>query len=216
MYSPTEYTSLKHPPLVVDDTIGKLLETKEGFTGAKERLLHDCLKTVAIHGYSNMPLSGTLKMGWAMLRYHLSFEDGVALFGKYVGNWGGSSTVWRFDGIKNGEVVISRTLAQSANLDLHVTASNTTLYEGDSYDMAEVRVRVLDEYGNAAPFNQCALQLETSGCIEIAGPKVVTCEGGATGIYVRTTGKTGKGKLVIKASGFEDKTVEFEVRKETK
>lgn len=208
----TEFTSLKHPPLVVDDTIGKLLETREGFTGTKEKLLHDCLRQAAIHGASNLPLSAIIKMGWVMFRYGLKYSDGVELFGKYVGNWGGESTVWRFDGIKDGEVVISRTLAQSSSLHLDVRVSSTELTEGDSYDMAAVRIRVLDEYGNPAPYSQIPLRFETSGAIELMGPDMATCEGGSTGAYVRTTGKAGKGKLVIKANGFENELIEFKVK----
>lgn len=37
------WSGLPHGPVLIDDTIGELLESKEGFTGAKERMLHKCL-----------------------------------------------------------------------------------------------------------------------------------------------------------------------------
>lgn len=40
-----------------------------------------------------------------MVRYKMSFDDGVKLYGKYVGNWGGAATRWRFDA-KNGDTVV--------------------------------------------------------------------------------------------------------------
>ncbi len=32
------WSGLPHGPVLIDDTIGELLESKEGFTGAKERI----------------------------------------------------------------------------------------------------------------------------------------------------------------------------------
>ncbi|MBR0136991.1 MAG: glycoside hydrolase family 2 protein, partial [Erysipelotrichaceae bacterium] len=136
-----DFPALDNPPFVVDDTIGDLLKTNEGFTGNKEKILHECLRSAAVHGYSNMPLKDVVKMGYAMARYKLKYSDGVELFGKYVGNWGGSATVWRFDGIVDDEVVISRTLAQSCKLHLDVQSSSTKLTEKGTYDMAMIRVR---------------------------------------------------------------------------
>ena len=40
-----------------------------------------------------------------MLRYKMAFKDGVALYGKYVGNWGGEATRWRFDAVQDGNAV---------------------------------------------------------------------------------------------------------------
>ena len=207
--SVSEFTSLVHAPLVVDDTIGKLLETKEGFTGNKEKILHECLQSAAINGYSNMPTKDVLKMGWAMVRYGLRYSDGVELFGKYVGNWGGESTIWTFEGIKNGETVITKTLGQSCNLHLDVKVSKTSLKEEDTYDMASIRVRVLDEYGNLAPYNQIPVQFETTGSVEIVGNTLTSLEGGSSGAYVRTKGETGIGSVTVKANGLEPVTIRF-------
>ncbi len=95
-----------------------------------------------------------------MLRYKMSFADGVALYGKYVGNWGGEATRWRFDAVQDGNVVRSVTLCPSAKLHLEVKVSRTTLREQDTYDMAAVRVRILDENGTPAPMHssRCSLR----------------------------------------------------------
>ena len=81
--------------------------------------------------------------------------------------------------------------------------------EGDTYDMAAIRVRVIDEDNNLAPYAQIPLFYEASGEIEIVGPKVSVAEGGMTGTYVRTTGKKGTGCLKISAEGLTPVTLEF-------
>ena len=182
----SDYRALPHGPLCIDDRIGCLLQTKEGFTGRKEKLLHRALVAAGRYGIAALPLPDLLRMGWCMVRYGLTFEDGVRLYGKYVGNWGGEATVWRFDAIRDNAVVASVTRSPSARLHLEVrvndqAASGTLnracglsgaaaqdrpvlpacgalqdnaylLYESDTFDMALIRVRILDEYGSPAVY----------------------------------------------------------------
>ena len=72
----------------MDDTIGVLLETQEHFDKAKADTLRDCLLAAGRYGLAGLPLRYKLKLAWCMVRYKMSFADGVALYGKYVGNWG--------------------------------------------------------------------------------------------------------------------------------
>ena len=206
-----DFGALPHPPMIMDDVIGDQLETVEGFEKGKAELLKKSLQAAAKYGLAAMPKKEMLRMGYAMMRYKMTYQDGVALYGKYVGNWGGASTVWRFDAIKNGEVVATATCCPSAKLHLDVTPSKTALQEKASYDMAAVRIRILDENGNVAPYAQLPVRLELTGAAQIVGPDVVTAEGGMCGTYVRTTGETGTATLTIRAHGLESATVEFEV-----
>ena len=123
------WTALPHPPFVMDDTIGELLETQEHFSPAKAAAVRDCLLAAGKYGMPRLPLAYKVKFGWCMLRYKMSFEDGVALYGKYVGNWGGEATRWRFDAVQDGNVVRSVTLCPSAKLHLEVKSSRTALRE---------------------------------------------------------------------------------------
>jgi len=207
-----DYPALPHGPMKITDTIGDLLVTQEGFDRAKAELLKKALNSAARYGLAGMPKADLARMGYAMLRYKMSFKDGVALYGKYVGNWGGAATVWRFDAVKDGEVVKSVTCCPSAKLHLEVTPSHTTLSEGDTYDMAAVRIRVLDAFGNVASYAQLPLRLKVDGAAELVGPDVVAAEGGMTGTYIRTTGQSGPAKLTVSADGLEAVTVEFEVK----
>ena len=206
-----DWKGLSHGPMLLDDTIGQLLETQEGFEKPKAELLKKALLSAAKYGLAGMPKADMLRMGYAMVRYKMTYKDGVALYGKYVGNWGGASTVWRFDAIRDGEVVASVTCCPNAKLHLEVKASNTQLREGDSYDMAAVRIRILDENGNIAPYAQLPVCFKPEGEIALVGPDVATAEGGMCGTYLRTTGAAGTGKLTVSAHGLEPVVIDFAV-----
>lgn len=205
------WSRLPHPPFQVDDTIGCLLETQEGFPPAKARILRDCLLAAGKYGLAGLPLSYKAKMAWCMARYGLTFQDGVNLYGKYVGNWGGESTAWRFDAKVGGQVVKSVTCMPSASFHLELRPSHTSLREGASFDMAAVRVRILDENGNQASYLQIPVSFRVSGPAELVGPAVVTAEGGMCGTYLRTVGRAGEVELTVHTEQTQDITVKFHV-----
>lgn len=195
-----DYPGLPHPPMILDDIIGELLETQEGFDEKKADLLRACLLAVRKHGLAHLPPADLARMGVAMTKYGLTFADAQKLYGKYVGNWGGESTVWRLDALKGGKVASSVTLCPSAKLHLEVTPSHTELMEGDTYDMAAVRVRILDEYGSPSPYAQLPVTFRLEGAAQLVGPEVTAAEGGMTGTYVKTTGETGTAVLTVSTS----------------
>ncbi len=208
------WKALPHPPFVVDDTIGELLETEEHFSHSKAKLLRDCLLAAGKYTLPGLPLRYKLKMAWCMIRYKMSFSDGVALYGKYVGNWGGEATRWRFDAVKNGNVVKSVTLSPSKELHLSVRTSTTYLKEKDTYDMAAVRIRIEDENGNTASYALLPLHFRVEGDAELVGPDTAVGEGGMTGTYIRTKGRKGKAKLFISSSQTETAVIDFNIEKE--
>ena len=89
--------------------------------------------------------------------------------------------------------------------------SHTHLKEGDTYDMAAVRVRLVDENGNIAPYAQLPVQFRLEGCAELVGPAIATAEGGMTGTYVKSTGKNGEAKLTIHTDQTEDVMLIFKI-----
>ena len=196
----------------VVDTVGCLLETQEGFDKKKAALLRKCLVAIGKKGLAGLSPADYARMAKAMLRYKLTFQDAYKLYGKYIGNWGGEATVWRFDATDRGEVIASVTCCPSAKLHLEVTPSSTTLEERQSYDMAAIRIRILDEYGNIAPYAQLPVKLTVEGAAELVGPDVITAEGGMTGTYIRTTGAPGSAKLTVSTGQTEPVTLNFIVR----
>ena len=193
----------------VQDTVGCLLETQEGFSKKKADILRKCLVAIGKKGLAGLSPADYARMAYAMIRYKLTYNDAFALYGKYIGNWGGEATVWRFDAIDDFETVASVTCCPSSKLHLEVTPSVTTLEEKQSYDMASIRIRVLDEFGNIAPYAQLPVKLTIEGAAELVGPDVVTAEGGMTGTYIRTIDQAGTAKLTISTAQTEAVTVEF-------
>ena len=210
-FRPRGWKGLPHGPVHIDDTIGCLLETQEGFDRTKAALVKRLLLNLGKHGPSNLNAEDKAIGMVLMTRYGMKVKDVSDLYGKYVGNWGGEATVWRFDGMKDGKVIASATRCPGQDLHLEVKVSSLCLREGDRYDMAAVRIRVLDEHDSLAPYAQLALSLQTEGAVEIAGPKLVCAEGGSTGCYVKTTGKTGEGILHICCGQCEPVTLRFTV-----
>ena len=195
----------------VKDTVGCLLETQEGFPKKKADLLRKCLVAIGKKGLSGLSPADYIRMGWAMARYKITMDDAVALYGKYIGNWGGEATAWRFDAVRSGEVVQSVTCCPSSELHLEVTVSSSVLEEKQSYDMAAVRIRVLDAYGNIAPYAQLPVTMTLSGAAALVGPATVTAEGGMCGTYVKTVGTPGTAVLTVSAPGLEPVCAEFSV-----
>ena len=203
------WSGMRFGPLRVEDTVGCLLETQEGFDKKKADLLRKCLVAIGKKGLAGLSPADYLRMGYTMLRYKLKFEDAFNLYGKYIGNWGGEATVWRFDALDGDQVVASVTCCPSSKLHLEVTPSATVLEEKQSYDMAAVRIRILDEFGNIAPYAQLPVKLQLEGAAELVGPDVVTAEGGMTGAYIRTTGAKGTAKLTVSTPQTPSVTVTF-------
>ena len=211
-FSRSEYSGLKHGPIRIDDTIGKLLLENEHFTSKQADDIRKCLLASKKYG-SNLPLRYRLLYAKMMFQYKMKYSDGVALYGKYVSGWGSDSITWRFDAIKNGEVVKSIIKRPSAKLHLSYQVSQTTLIEGDCYDMSAIRIQVKDEYHNLASYAQLPLNLITTGPIEIVGPKTVVTEGGMTGTYIKTTGEEGEAILTISTSDCSAITIHFTITK---
>ncbi len=191
------YSHMRHAPILIDDYVGDGLMEAEGFTKHQAEIVKKALNHIARYGMNNIPLDIKLKLAEAMAVYHMSFETAYALYGKYVGNWGDAATTYRFEAIKDGQVVKTVTKAAMTRLSLDVRVDHTDLTDGDCYDAACIRVRVCDEYGNTQPFFNTPLDMKTTGGIEIMGPEQMQIAGGMGGAYIRSTGKTKTASLTV-------------------
>ena len=201
-----EYPALPHPPVIIDDFIGELLITQEGFDEKTAVAVKECLLAVAKFGPSSLPPKILAKFARLMLLKGFKFSDGVELYGKYIGNWGGEATKWRFDAVKGGRIVCSVTRCPGQRVHLEVSTSKTQLCEGDTYDAAAVRIRAVDEYGNLAPYWQEPVILKCSGPIVLIGPEIISLKGGSGGCYVKTCGSSGSAELCV-----NDIKIKFEI-----
>lgn len=201
-----EYPALPHPPVIIDDFIGELLITQEGFDEKTAAAVKECLLAVAKFGPSSLPPKILAKFARLMLLKGFKFSDGVELYGKYIGNWGGEATKWRFDAVKGGKLICSVTRSPGQRVHLEVSTSKTKLCEGDTYDAAAVRIRAVDEHGNLAPYWQEPVILKCSGPIMLIGPEIISLKGGSGGCYVKTCGSSGSAELCV-----NDIKIKFEI-----
>ena len=204
------YKNLKHGPIVIDDFIGDQLHKNENFKKKQADIIKTGLNYTATHGY-DYPLKIKLSLLKCIIKYHMKPEDAVTLYNKYIGDWGGTSTVYRFDAYKNGKKVKSIIKKPMTMMHYETRVSSNKLIEKNTYDVAEVRVRAVDENGNQMYFYNEPLKLTTEGPIEIIGSDLVSFKGGMTGIYVRTSGEAGAAKLVIENGQLGRQVVEFNV-----
>lgn len=213
-FKPDQRQGLKHGPIQIDDFIGTLLESQEGYSKDKAALIHECLHAAAENGVNNLPLAVKGKLAYVMMKYHMNYGDAVNLYGKYVGNWGGEAIRWRFDGIRNDQTVSSVTKTPDCHLHLDVKVSSSELKEGDTYDMAAVRIQIKDSNGNPAVYAQLPVTLKIEGEAEIVGPHVISAEGGMTGTYIRSVHKSGRAVLTIETAQTEPAEIIFEIREQ--
>jgi len=207
---------LAHGPVYIDDFISENMQKTEGWSDRKTALVKTCLNAFARYGNKGL----TPRIKWDFLKlmmFHgISMRNATALYNKYVGDWGGESTTYRFDAIVDGKVAATRLCAPVTQLHLVAEVSSTSLHEDTTYDAAAVRLRMTDQNGNLLPFYGESLQVQTSGAIELIGPSTVPMRGGCAGVYVRTCGAdcVGEGSLTLTAPGADPVTVTFLVTAE--
>lgn len=207
----SEYQNLKHGPILVDDYIGETLAKNEKFKPKHAEEIKNALNTVAKYGTSAIPARTILTALKMMMIYHMKPIQFVDLYTKYIGDWGGTTKVYRFDAIKGGQIVKSVVKEPMKQVCLHAGADHRELLEEESYDVAAVRIRALDEHGNLLPVCNEPVVLRTEGPVELIGDSVISLKGGMGGTYVKTTGQGGKAALYLKMAQAEEVKIEFEV-----
>lgn len=207
----SKYKHLAHGPILIDDYVGDVLVKEEGYSKRQAKIVKDGLNQVAMHGMRLTP-----KLLWDVLQlllvYRMNPNEAVGLYNKYVGDWGGESKQYRFDAIKDGKVVRSLVKTPMKKATLAVQASATCLMENITYDVIELRVRAVDEYGNQLYYMQEAVTVTTEGPVEVIGPATVPLRGGATGIYIKSMGRGGTAGATLQCEGMETITIPLEVQ----
>ncbi|MDE7283427.1 MAG: glycoside hydrolase family 2 protein [Lachnospiraceae bacterium] len=210
-HADSPYRHLKHGPILIDDFIGDAIEKNENFKPAQAEDIKKALNATARYGLSNLPKSVYLIAVKMMVIYHMKPEQAVTLYNRYIGDWGGESTSYRFEAVKNGKVIKEITKEPATSIRIHAEADHCELVEKNTYDVAAVRIRMLDEFGNQMNFYNGPIILETEGPIEIIGPKVTALQGGMGGTYIKTQGTAGDAIVTIRTSQTEDVQLKFSV-----
>ena len=205
------YKDLPAGPIPIDDVLGDRLQLERDLSPGKRRDLKKALLAVAKHGPNNLPLSSKLLAGKLMLWHRMTLEEIGKYYTKYIGDWGQEATTYRVEALKEGKVIARREKKTMETVNLSLRVDRTTLLEGDTYDVATVRIQALSDSGNLLSYLQEPLVVEVEGPIEIIGPKILSLRGGMTGTYVKSQGKPGRGKVRIRLDNRVKKTLDFVV-----
>ena len=213
-YLPTmsPYKHLKHGPILIDDFIGDSFAQNERFRPKHAKEITDAMNLVARGSLNHIPKRLYLTALKLLLIYHIDFAEVTRLYTKYIGDWGGTATVYRFDAIKDGKVVKSVTKEPVREIRLEAEADHTILTEQHSYDVALVRIRTVDDHGNVLPFYQEPVRLITEGDISIIGPDTIALQGGMGGTYVKSMGRSGRGALLLQSQTAGEVRIPFQIK----
>lgn len=208
-----QYPAMLHPPVLLEDTVGQLMERHEGFSREVSESVKTVLRGISKHGQWGLPQEILDQEARLQREQGISHDEIIRLYNTYMASWGGHSVSWRFEAVRDGAVVRACTLAPAETVHLEADCDSLALTDGPTWDMASIRIRAVGEQGNVLPYCTRAVCLEVQGAIELIGPKAVPLCGGMTGCYVRTTGQSGDGALIISADGAEPLTLCFSVTK---
>lgn len=206
------YKHLKHGPILIDDFIGDSLAQNERFRPKHAKEITDAMNLVARGSLNHIPKRLYLTALKLLLIYHIDFAEVTRLYTKYIGDWGGTATIYRFDAIKDGKVVKSVTKEPVREIRLEAEADHTILTEQHSYDVALVRIRAVDDHGNVLPFYQEPVCLITEGDISIIGPDTIALQGGMGGTYVKSLGRSGQGTLLLQSRTAGEVRIPFQIK----
>lgn len=205
------YGALPHPPIFIDDLVGCLLETCEGFEHGAALQLAACMNAVRRDGPEVSPLVKA-QMARVLLQLHLSMEEGTALYLKYVGNWGEHAVRYQFEALCGDAVVCTVTKEPVRTVHLEARALNPVLTDGPAWDAAAVQLRAADQNGNTLPYFAEAVRLTVEGPARLIGPDVVPLRGGMAGTYLATVGRAGMVRLTAQCAGCAPAEVQIEVQ----
>ena len=205
------YKHLKHGPILIDDFIGDSFAQNERFRPKHAKEITDAMNLVARGSLNHIPKRLYLTALKLLLIYHIDFAEVTRLYTKYIGDWGGTATIYRFDAIKDGKVVKSVTKKPVREIRLEAEADHTILTEQHTYDVALVRIRAVDDHGNVLPFYQEPVRLITEGDISIIGPDTIALQGGTGGTYVKSTGRSGRGALLLQSQTAGEIRIPFQI-----
>lgn len=205
------YKHLKHGPILIDDFIGDSFAQNERFRPKHAKEITDAMNLVARGSLNHIPKRLYLTALKLLLIYHIDFAEVTRLYTKYIGDWGGTATIYRFDAIKDGKVVKSVTKEPVRKIRLEAEADHTILTEQHSYDVALVRIRAVDDHRNVLPFYQEPVRLITEGDISIIGPDTIALQGGMGGTYVKSTGRSGRGALLLQSQTAGEIRIPFQI-----
>lgn len=124
-----------------------------------------------------------------------------------LGVWGMKWEDVTFTGYVDGEAVATLEMAADpVPTTLQVVADAQTV-DAKTRDTVRVIIRALDQKGNKLPFLNDVVSIAVSGVGERIGPHTAALQGGATGFWLRATGRAGEITVTVTTTRLGTKTL---------
>ena len=150
-----------------------------------------------------------------MIKIKISTEELVRLYSKYCSPCG-SNAEYTFEGIRNGSVVCSRTLAPAGKMELKISCNEEQLVSDVTYDTARIELTAVDANGNRRRECNDAVSVDADGSIEVIGSRIFSMSAGSAAFYVRTKGGKGAAKIKITTESLGSHTINLDVTRTNK
>lgn len=199
-----EYPNVPFAPIFIDDLIGNKILENESFKKRDANIIKEILLNVTENGLSVLSLKQKLQFLWMSAKHRLNFDKWVDMYGTYKGNWGAEITEYRVDGYINGEVVVSRLYNARTNVSFDINLSNTSITDGDTYEVIQLRIQAVDRNGLKVPYLFTHVDVSDGDCHTVI-TKNKTMITGQYSCYVKSNGKSGNSVINIKINGREFK-----------
>jgi beta-galactosidase len=200
----TSFPHLEHPPVVLNDWIGRNIDA-EGFSpGDTSLFLRLAGKAMAL-GPSGLGLGDKLAFGLFLARNRMSFAQVEKLVVKYGLAWGSQDDSIELVGILDGKEAIRRGFGADAHaVELSAVADDEILRysPGDEWNATRIVVRLKDQYGNHCPFAFLPVHVKIVGPGRILGPGEFSLLGGVSAFWVASTGIPGPIQLMVTVPEF--------------
>jgi len=203
---PKRFPHLPHPPIPVDDLIGKRLDALQGYSRKELLLLRDILNRAA-RGNFSFPLMKKVALGLLMHKHRLGRVDAVSLFERFVLSWDGRESVWEFVGRRHGHIVCSARFNPVHTAILQCVSDAGTLHAEETYDVVRCVASLRSETGQLLWMSNAPLHVVVTGPLALIGPAHLSLSGGSVGFYLRTIGDTGEATVQVSSPYVEPKTI---------
>lgn len=203
------------PPIVIDDFVGDQIQCQENFQPNDATRLKKVLSRIASHGQQGLRIRDKIRAAWIMFRYHLSYKDAELLFLKYFSNLKKETgeAYFKFVGYREEKAVIERKYGLSHLSSITLETERNDLWEENTYDVLRIVISALDEYNETMVYCNDVVEIQSTGPIEIIGPRTLSLLGGSVAFYVRSMGIKGEGEIVVSHDRLGQKSLKIQVQR---
>lgn len=212
MYSDwDQYEHVPHPPIIIEDLIGERLENNEDYPPRIARRIKRLLLSFLKHGMK-LPLLDKLRMASLMAFHHMTMAEAERLYGRYIGNWGNETGVFRFEGYRDDQLVITKTRGKANQYRLVAHVEHPEIVLHDTYEITKVTATMMTEHDIPSSYANHVVQIETNDVVEVIGPNVRGMVQGIASFYVRTK-KSGTATIRLSTEGLDPVETQIVIKK---